>query len=51
MTDQPPVDIGYVVCDPCLDRDCAGCIGLTQTRPLCGHRCGWLEVIDDKETP
>lgn len=48
MNDEPPLDIGYVVCGPCFDRDCANCIGLTRTRPFCGHRCGWLEVLDDE---
>lgn len=44
--DEPP-DLGYVFCDPCLDRACANCIGLTHTRPFCGHRCGYLETIPE----
>jgi len=43
----PDEVIPYVLCDPCIDSDCANCIGLTHTRPFCGHRCGWLEVIND----
>lgn len=46
-----PIDLGYIVCDPCFDGNCADCIGLTHTRPFCGHRCPWLEVIDDVERP
>lgn len=44
--DEPP-DIGYIVCDPCFERDCANCIGLTHTRPFCGHRCGWLDALPE----
>ena len=46
--DEPlpwPFDLGYIVCNACLDHDCANCIGLTHSRPFCGHLCGWLETI------
>jgi len=47
----PDEVIPYIKCDACIDGDCANCIGLTHTRPFCGHRCKWLEVIDDDNTP
>jgi hypothetical protein len=40
-----PIDLGYIVCDACFDKRCADCIGLTHTRPFCGHRCGFLMTI------
>jgi len=43
----PAEAIPYILCDPCIEGDCAQCIGLTHSRPFCGHRCGFLEVIDD----
>lgn len=47
----PAEPLPYVVCDPCLDGDCASCIGLTRTRPFCGHRCGYLLLPGEEPWP
>jgi len=46
----PDEVIPYIKCDACMKNDHGHCIGRTHTRPFCGCRCPWLEVIDD-DTP
>lgn len=40
-------DLPYVLCDPCIARDCDNCDGYDESQPFCGHRCDDLMVVDD----
>lgn len=50
MNDEPPLDIGYVKCDSCMDAgpdvDHPDCEGIDDDGPFCGCRCKGLEIYE-----